>query len=216
MFQISQSVNPTASKPNLLKFYGYSAYDFVSKRLNDTKFCESIILPTEFTLKKSFEATFFNAKTHIHSSESDRVDLCCRSLHKCDAHKRILLNYTNESCVRNCECEYSFVKCLENLNSSLSNELAFVHSINTTKCYAKDYPIIKCKTFDAHQIESKISSHFKFLDSAERESLFNRCSKYDLDQSRPQQIQIFDVPFNNHAMSAIECKLPTGRSVLFS
>lgn len=157
--------------------------------ISGTKFCESILLPTEFTLKKSFEATFVSVKDELYLNETDRVDLCCRSLHKCDAHKHIEFNYKNESNIRHCKCVYSFQNCLKNLNTSLSNELAFFHSVNTTRCYAKEYPIIKCITFDSHKKEST-----------------RRCLEYDLDQSQPQKLQIFDVPFNNHALSAFKCK----------
>lgn len=163
-------------------------------------------MPTEYTFRRLFEATFLNAKKGIYSNETDSVDLCCRSLHKCDAYKQIELNHTNALYIRHCECVHSFQKCLENLNTSLSNEFAFIYSINTTKCYAKDHPIIKCISFDAN-LELKADTIFEFINSAERALLLNRCLKYDLDQSLPQQLQIFDVPFNNHAMSTFECKL---------
>lgn len=72
----------------------------------DTRFCESILLPTENTLKKSFEATFFNAKRDKDLDEKDHVDSCCRTFHKCDAYKHIKLNHTTESYIRHYMCTY--------------------------------------------------------------------------------------------------------------
>lgn len=107
----------------MLTFYENAANDFVAKHLSDTKICESVLLPTEFTLKRLFEDAFVSVKKGTYLNDSDHLDLCCRSLHKCEAHKHIELNYTIEAYVRHCECEYSFQTCLENLNSSLSIEL---------------------------------------------------------------------------------------------
>lgn len=102
-----------------------------------TKFCESILLPTEHTLKQSLEATFLNVNRGAHFNGKDQIDSCCRSLHKCDAYQRIALNQTNDSLwdFRHCDCLYFFQICLDHVNTSLSNEVAFLHSINTTKCY---------------------------------------------------------------------------------
>lgn len=200
LFLIFRLVNSSYfTEPNLLKKFN----------LRETKFCESILSPTEFTLKRSFEATFDSVKSGGYSNEIDRVDLCCRSFHKCEARKNIELNYTNEQVnIRHCECEYSFKNCLDNLNTSSSNVLGFIHSLNTEKCYVIDHPIIKCISFDALQIEPEIDLHLN-------KSIFNRCSKYDLDQSQPQLLQMFDVPFNEHATFAFKCKLSTGISLLF-
>ena len=121
---IIRSINSTES--NLLKFYENAAKDLVAKHLSGTKFCELILLPNEFTLKESFEATFITVKKEAYLNESDHVDPCCRSFHKCEAHKHVELNYTREKAyIRLCECEYSFQICLENLNSSLANQLGF-------------------------------------------------------------------------------------------
>lgn len=158
-------------------------------------------MPTERSLKKSLDTTFVNSKKFIYTNGTDRVDLCCRSLHKCDAHKRSVLNYTNESYIRHCECVHSFENCLKNLNSSLSNKFAFLYAVNTSKCYAIDHPIIKCKKFDAQLNELKAAPLFKVMNSA-----FIRCIEYVIDQSQPKELQIFDVPFNSHAISAFKCK----------
>lgn len=192
LFLITRSVNSTFfTEPNLLKKFN----------LSDTKFCESILSPTEFTYKKSFEATFDDVKSGEYFNESGRVDLCCRSFHKCEAYKHIQLNYTNEEAnIRHCECEYIFKNCLEHLNTSSSNVLGFIHTLNTRKCYAIDHPIIKCTSFDAPQIEPEIDLHVQNL---------YRCENYELDQDQPQLLQMFDVPFNEHATFAFKCKLST-------
>lgn len=158
-------------------------------------------MPTEFTLKTSLNAKLVNANWGM--DEKDHVDLCCHSLHKCDAHKHIESNHTIDSYIRHCDCVNLFQKCLTNLNTSLSNELALIHSINTTKCYAKDHPIIKCKTFETYP-ESKAHPFTKLINSTERERFLNRCLKYDLDQSQPQKLQTFDIPLNEHAISIID------------
>lgn len=168
---------------------------------SDTKFCESIILPTEDKLKKSLEAAFANAKKSIYLNGKDRVDLCCRSLHKCDAQKHVELNYTIES-IRHCKCEQSFKMCLENLNTSLSNNLIFIHSVNATKCYAKDHPIVKCVKIETYP-ESE-AQFFKFMNTNEHEGSFNRCLKYELDKSQPQKIQTFDLPFSSYKLPTID------------
>lgn len=200
-FLIICSANSTFfTEPNLLK----------KLNLSDTKFCESILSPTEFTWKRSFEATFDNVKNGGFLYESDRIDSCCRSFHKCEAHKHIeLKNITEQANIRHCECEYSFKNCLENLNTSSSNVLGFIHSLNAEKCYAIDHPIVKCISSDAPLMEPEIDLHFKDLNTVKRKSIFNRCSKYDLDQGQPQLLQMFDVPFNERAAFAFKCKLWT-------
>lgn len=158
-------------------------------------------MPTEITLKTSLNAKFVD--TNWGMDEKDHVDLCCHSLHKCDAHKQIELNHTIDSYIRNCDCVNSFQKCLTNSNTSLSNELALIHSINTTKCYAKDHPIIKCKTFETYP-ESKTYPFNRLINSTERERFLNRCLKYDLDQSQPPKLQKFDMALNEHATPLID------------
>lgn len=207
LFLIIRSVNSIFfTEPNLLTKFN----------LSDTKFCESILSPTEFTLKRSFEATFDNVKKGGYLNDSDRVDLCCRSFHKCEAHKHIELNYTNEQAnIRHCECEYSFKNCLDKLNTSSSNVMGLMHSLNTEKCYAIDHPIMKCLSFDTLQIEPEIDLHLQNLNAVKRKSIFNRCSKYDLDQGQPKLLQMFDVLFNEHATFAFKCKLSTEISLFF-
>lgn len=224
MFSVKIYANSTISDPDttnllLMKYYGESLEDFVAKRLSgtysdntkvendwfivliftDTKFCASILLPTENTLKKSLDATFLNGKKGTNSEEGDHVDSCCRSLHKCDAHKHSELNYTNEWNIRHCECVYVFRACLKNLNTSLSNRLLFIHSINATKCYAKDYPIVKCAKLEAYL--EPIIGVLKFTSSSE---ILNRCSRYELDISQPRKLQLFDLRFNYDLVSTIE------------
>lgn len=162
------------------------------------------------TWKRSFDAIFVNTKSGSELNGTERVDLCCRTFHKCDAFKRETTNHTfditNKSYIRHCGCENSFKKCLSNLNTTLSNEIAFMHSLNSTKCYTRDHPIIKCnQTFNEHS-ELKSAPLLGLMNSTEREMFLKRCLKYDVDKSQPQQLQVFDVPFNIHAMSAFKCR----------
>lgn len=141
-------------------------------------------------------ATFTYEKKGTHLDDSDRLDLCCRSLQKCDAFKRIELNSRSEWNVQHCECVHSFRTCLKNLNSIPSNELSFLHSMNTSKCYAKENPIIKCvkkETYSISQIQ-----FLQFIDSIQHRKYVDRCSKYELDQSQPKKLQLFDLPLSSY------------------
>lgn len=151
-------------------------------------------MPTEYTLKKTLQSTFFNAKSDTVSDEKDRIDLCCRFLYKCDAQKHKEVNQTIVWPLWHCECVRSFQTCLNNLNTSLSNEFAFIHSINTKKCFSKDYPIVKCDRFEKYP--DSISEIFKFVNLDEREQYFKRCIIYELDRNRRKELQIFDMPLN--------------------
>lgn len=159
-------------------------------------------MPTENALKKSLEATLINANSRTDSDEKDQIDKCCRSLHKCDAYKRITFNQTNSLLwnFRSCDCVHLFRICLDNLNSSLSDEVDFLNSINTTKCYTSDYPIIQCIKWESYS-EWKVP-FLRFVSQAEREKIFNRCTKYEFEKNRPKQLQLRDLPFNHHVMSA--------------
>lgn len=169
---------------------------------SDTNFCESLLLPTEHSLKRSLQATFTSAirRTHL-ENKIDQIDGCCRSLYKCDAHKRIALNQMNTafSTYQHCDCIHFFQICLDKFNTSLANEVALLHSINTTKCYTNDHPIIECIKFQSHP-EWK-TKFLRFVDQTERKRLLNRCSKYELDKTKPQQLQLRDVPFSYYGMS---------------
>lgn len=161
---------------------------------SDTKFCKSILLPTEDTLKKALQSTFINAKSDTALDGTNRIDLCCRTLHKCDALKRHELNHTNLWPMWHCECVRSFHTCLNNLNTTLSNEFAFIHSVNTTKCFSNDHPIVKCKRLQQYSDSSKL---FKSSNLDELEKHFKRCIKYELNLNQREELQIFDVPYRN-------------------
>lgn len=81
-------------------------------------------------MKKSF-AAYITTKNENYSNEKDRVDLCCRHFHKCDAFQSI------ESNNRNCECARSLQQCLEDLNTSLSKEFLSIYSKTATECNEK-------------------------------------------------------------------------------
>lgn len=94
-----------------------------------------------------------------------------------------------------CECIRSFYTCLNNLNTTLSNEFAVIHSINTTKCISNDYPIVKCNKFEKYT--DSISQLFEIDNFNEGEEYFKRCVVYELDRNRKKELQIFDMPFNS-------------------
>lgn len=132
------------------------------------------------------------------------MDGCCHSLLKCNIFKRFTaLDLKSSRMIhwsrQHCDCVYFFKICLDNLNTTLSNEVALLHSVNTTECYTNDHPIIKCKKFESYP-EWK-APFLRFASQAERNRFINRCSKYELDKNKPKQVQLRDVPFNYHVMS---------------
>lgn len=155
-------------------------------------FCKTILLKEPITIVD-------NGKRRLYLDEKYNVDTCCRTLLKCDANKHNELNHTNEWNFRHCDCENSFQICLGNLKTPLSNELALMYSINTTKCYAIDYPIINCIEYESYA--ESTAPFLRFVNSAEREKFFNRCSKYELDENQQQELQLFDLPFNYSEVS---------------
>lgn len=173
--------------------------------LGTTNFCESILLSNEDTWKKALQASFGYVTNNTHLNGHERLDVCCRLLHKCDAQKRVELQSSNtEWNVRHCECVHTFRACLNNLNTSTSNELAFIHSLNATKCYAKDHPIVKCAVSEVFSEE--IAQFFQIMDSNIRERFLRRCSNYELDRTQPQRIQFFDLQFSFRGMTDIASK----------
>lgn len=93
---------------------------------------------------------------------------------------------------------------MDRFNTTLANEVALLHSINTTKCYTNDHPIIECIKFESHP-EWK-TQFVRFVDQTERKRLLNRCSKYELDKKKPQKLHLRDVPFSYNEISADDTK----------
>lgn len=171
--------------------------------LGNTHYCDSILLSNVDTWKRALQATFGHAKTNnTYLNENERLDLCCRSLHKCDVQKYIELQQSNsEWNVKHCGCVQTFRICLGNINTTVSNELSFIHSLNATKCYAKDHPIVKCTEIETFSEPS--DQFFQIKDSNVRERFLYRCSNYELDKTQPQRIQLFDLPFGNRGMTEV-------------
>lgn len=160
--------------------------------LSDTKFCESVLLSTDhILLKKSLQATLINARNDTDLNDKRRLDSCCRSLHKCEAYKNIELN--GDRSIPHCQCVRNFRICLKELNTTLSSDLAFIHSTNSTKCYARNHPIIKCVKLETYT--GPISQHLGSMSSTLNRTFFSRCIQYAFDDSQPKQLQLFDLPF---------------------
>lgn len=128
-----------------------------------------------YCLLKSLEATLLKRKRDLNMDDKDHVESCCYFPHICDAFKHTELDRTIELNIRYCECVHSSWKCLKNLNTSFSN--------------AGDHPIIECTKFKVYSFMFYLTiastpGHKKYL---------NRCLKYELDESQPQKIQLFDV-----------------------
>lgn len=79
---------------------------------SDTKYCESILSPTDYSLTKSLEATLITGNKKTYLDEKDHVDLCCRSFQKCDSYKHIELNHnqTTELHIRHCDCVHYCIR----------------------------------------------------------------------------------------------------------
>lgn len=180
--------------------YASADEDLVISTISETRFCEPILKSTESALIKTLEASFVS-KSVTRLDEKDNSDFCCRSLLKCNSYKNIQYNYTNDWNIRQCDCEYFFRTCLDNLNTTLAKEFAFIHIANTTKCYANDYPIVKCIKFDTYLESNDQFSRFSSL--SEREQFARRCLKYKLDETKTKQIQLFDLSFHGIASNAI-------------
>lgn len=154
-------------------------------------------------MKKLLKANEVRNKRGMILNDTEKVDDCCRSLYKCNSYKEYELNQTFNWNVQHCDCINAFQMCLnENINTSLSNEIALLHSINVTKCFSKDYPIIICQRFQSIPNYVKLQ-FFDYMNFFEREIYFKRCAEYALDKSRPKELQIFDVLFNRPFTSTV-------------
>lgn len=155
--------NSQCEHSNLSKHYEYSVNNLITKDLkgifvwnlekwytflqvlfftfSDTKYCPTILLPTEHTLKKSLDSILFNSKSGTIPNKIDRIDLCCRTLYKCNLQKTSEINQTVWY-IRHCNCVQSFQHCLKSLNTSLSNELYSTFALNATKCISNEQKIV--------------------------------------------------------------------------
>ncbi|XP_028036586.1 phospholipase A2-like [Bombyx mandarina] len=110
------------------------------------------------------------------------TDMCCRDHDNCPdlilagETKNNLTNsafYTRLSC----ECDEGFRKCLHDANSTTAKRIGVIYfNALGTKCYRKDYPIVKC---------TMRGGWFK-----------RKCLRYDVDMNEDQIYQWFDV--NNY------------------
>lgn len=99
-----------------------------------TKYCESIFNPTVCTLKRALSASFKNAKRdQNHLNETELLDLCCRTLHKCDTQS-VQLQHTIERNFVYCECENLFRLCLKKLNTTASNKIVVFREKYSNLC----------------------------------------------------------------------------------
>lgn len=170
--------------------------------LGTTNYCESVLLFNEDTWKKALQASFGYVTNNTDLNGNERLDACCRLIHKCDAQKQVELQQSNsEWNVKHCECVHTFRTCLRNLNTTASNELSFIHSLHATKCYAKDHPIVKCVKIET--FSEPHAQFFQIMDSNIRERFHYRCSNYELDKTQPQRIQLFDLQFSYRGMAEI-------------
>lgn len=143
--------------------------------LGTTNYCESILLSN--AREKAVQASFGHVTNNSDINGIERLDACCRLLHKCDAQKHVELRESHiEWNVKHCECVHTFRMCLRNLNTAASNGLSFIHSLNATKCYAKDHPIAECVKIETF-FEPNGAQFFQIMDSNERKRFFNRWTK---------------------------------------
>lgn len=109
-----------------------------------TNFCASIVLPTDYTWKKALGVALISVKIEYRTKQENDLDMCCRALHKCDAFKNIQLNSTKNVNIRHCNCVNSFYECLSNVNTSTSNDIASIYSLDKNCYRSVNHPIHKC------------------------------------------------------------------------
>lgn len=137
------------------------------------------------------EASFIPEKNDTHSTEREDLDLCCRSLLKCAAHKNTEFNHSYQWNIMHCECENLFRNCLKNLATSSSKQFAYIYSIHKKKCYANGSQNKRCIKF-----ESFLLPELKFNRTI-RENFHNRCIEYEVDENKPKQLQLYDLSFSS-------------------
>lgn len=148
----------------------------------------------KISLQKLSEIYSKNIEVGVNSE----LDMCCRSHYKC-AHMKFESNQTNDPNNWHCECEYKFRSCLKKLDTPLSSELGFGRSLYIRQCVMKDHPINQCEIYE------------EFLrpgvdiqgEPRKRDIQMNnvRCLHYSLQEDKPKQYQLFDLPFNYYGFS---------------
>ncbi|XP_037948427.1 phospholipase A2 [Teleopsis dalmanni] len=119
------------------------------------------------------------------------ADKCCRAHDHCDdilEAKTSLHGLDNNDWfpILKCTCEQEFLNCLQNVNNMASNTLGRVYFGSRSKCFALGYPLVSCKQY--------------------QEGTFRkRCARYDIDKTKKQQWQFYDIPF--YSLSRAQPKL---------
>lgn len=167
--QLNNGRHLNVSELNTLKLSFY---------LSETNFCPSII--TSKMLASRYSSL----------GKDENLDMCCRSAYECESIQ--LKRF--EPKIWSCECEYSFRKCLQNLNNELAHDFGYVYSLNTKECYSADYRIKNCIKY-----ETILKPKIKFQgspNSEDRQMNSYRCIQYELDYENFKFYQRFDLPFN--------------------
>lgn len=164
-------------------------------------FCPFLLMPP----KKFIDAYANDPKIDGPLIPDQQMDSCCRSNFKCDLQKKLSLNGTRGwQNIRHCECEHEFIECMKNVTSSIYEEQQSIHyfsrlySINTPKCYLRDYPIDECISFQYFfepSAEYSVSPYKNSVKSI-------RCLEYKLDKSKPKTTHLRDLPFNYIGLDA--------------
>lgn len=132
-----------------------------------------------------------------------KLDSCCRSNYQC-AYWKFQHNETNNYDSWHCDCEYQFRRCLKQLDTSLSNELAFGRSLYIQQCVYYDYPIKQCELY-----EEFLKPGENMQDEPKKRDIDSnrvRCLDYSLDENQPKIYQHFDMPFNYNGFTMDEIK----------
>lgn len=128
-------------------------------------------------------------------------DVCCYLYIMCNTRIKREPAHVQIWNVPHCDCEVQFRQCLENIEEipHFRALLGFYHSLFANQCYSYDYPIEKCVRFES--LCSPKTEIDRSPNSCGNESSFIRCVEYKLDENKPKQYQLFDIPFNYHQVT---------------
>lgn len=131
----------------------------------------------------------------------EALERCCTSNIQCDEDKRSEMNgILMEKNIRHCDCEHEFYKCLRKSNYYGVVFIANDYFQKTEKCYALDHPIIKCEQYKCYYQPKKLYNQYP--SGAEIGTI--RCAEYELDKSKPQIYQTFELAFTYGAYDELD------------
>lgn len=172
---------------------------FFFRFLDKTNYCSSLHSPAKLP----------NIDLEIDLGLDRGLDKCCRFYHLCEIPRKVEFNQSDWT-IGHCKCEKQFRICLKRLNSESSNAFGFIRWMNTTKCYTKSQPPIKCVKFESFLMPN--AEFYGYPNAIVKNSI--RCLQYELDPNKPKQFQLFDLPFYYNGLTDEEIRnIEKGREI---